>query len=551
MKNHRIQGILLLLIVVICATVYHTIAQKNRAENIEVQRVRDQYRTEKIELKRRTLRRNDLLKFYGTLSLLGTINLSLLIIAGGIARAKVKTASVLTAQIGQHSMIPVHYKDLQRFYPIAINLSLAEIEASIGNSHEKAYQMSRQMMEDMTEYTRGIAGKRGLLAGTSNQTDLFSSTTTPFQSTVPTFAELLKDKLIAPEKPLIVGYAQGRPIYREFREFKSMAIAGWQGSGKTLSTAYLIASSVLAYRVQVYVVDPHQQHAESLSSLIQPLETTNLVKIINPFDTPALIHELHQRLDRRLAGEEPATQGILLVIDELARLANMDCFDELVGFLERCTAETRKANITFFGSSPKWTARYFKGRADIRGCMNSMLIHKTKPSQADLLLEDSQDKHLVKQLHRPGDAIVVTDFQQPVLVSIPRCSWQDMETVAALAGKVSGPLEIASISTKRQKTSPEIIPLDQHRRKTAMNDCSRIKPQQLTVDMIKQQLSLRKQQQPGLTQAEAASLCDMSPSLLSKILNHRCTLTEDHKQKLYTVLFEVREKPTLVMTGTY
>ena len=61
------------------------------------------------------------------------------------------------------------------------------------------------------------------------------------------------------------------------------------------------------------------------------------------------------------------------VIDELARIAKLDIFDEILGFIERCTEETRKANITFFGGSPKWTARHFKGRADIRGCMNSML----------------------------------------------------------------------------------------------------------------------------------------------------------------------------------
>ncbi len=40
------------------------------------------------------------------------------------------------------------------------------------------------------------------------------------------------------------------------------------------------------------------------------------------------------------------------MIDELARLAKMECFEELLNLLERCTEETRKANITFFGSSP-------------------------------------------------------------------------------------------------------------------------------------------------------------------------------------------------------
>ncbi len=128
-------------------------------------------------------------------------------------------------------------------------------------------------------------------------------------------------------------------------------------------------------------------------------------------------------------GKEPSTPGILLVIDELARLAKIECFDELVIFLERCTEETRKANMTFIGGSHKWAARHFKGRADIRGCMNSMLINKTKPSQADLLLEDSHDKNLVKQIQHPGEAILVTDFDTPILVSMPLCTRDDMNTV--------------------------------------------------------------------------------------------------------------------------
>ncbi len=64
-----------------------------------------------------------------------------------------------------------------------------------------------------------------------------------------------------------------------------------------------------------------------------------------------------------------------------------------------------------------------------------MLIHKTKPSQADLLLEDPHDKQLVKQLQRPGEAILVTDYAPPILISIPLCTRSDMHTVAALVKK--------------------------------------------------------------------------------------------------------------------
>jgi hypothetical protein len=65
-----------------------------------------------VRLQHETLRRNDALKFYGALSLISAINLTLLIVAAGIARARIKKVSVHSMQIGQHSRILVHYKDL-------------------------------------------------------------------------------------------------------------------------------------------------------------------------------------------------------------------------------------------------------------------------------------------------------------------------------------------------------------------------------------------------------------------------------------------------------
>ena len=106
----------------------------------------------------------------------------------------------------------------------------------------------------------------------------------------------------------------------------------------------------------------------------------------------------------------------------------------LLAFLERCTEETRKANMTFIGSSPKWTARHFNGRADIRRCMNAVLIHKTKPSQADLLMEDAEHKRLVRELEQPGEAVFATDYSEPLRVAMPLCTREDMQTVAQLVG---------------------------------------------------------------------------------------------------------------------
>ncbi len=585
MRLHQVHGIFILLGIIVSAIIYNSIIPRQAKIDPDLQRSKLQYEQEKVQLKLDNLRRNDRVKFYGTIALLATVNLCLLMIAGGIVRAKAKAASVLIAQIGQHSAIPVHYNDLQRFYQIALNLSLAEIEASVSTSHEQAYQISRQMIEDVTMYTRTLAGKRGLTSMGTDQAHIHCAEL-PIQARSPSFAELLRTDVVAPGRPIVLGFSEGQPQYRELHDLKSVAIAGWQGSGKTLSMAYLIASGVLAYRVHVYVVDPHKNHSESLYSIIQPLEKTGLVTVINPFDTPALINMLNRILDRRLAGQEANAPGIMLVIDELARLAKMEYFDVLVSFLERCTEETRKANITFIGASHKWTARHFKGRADIRGCMNSMLIHKTKPSQAHLLLEDAQDKHLVKQLQHPGEAILVTDYTSPVVVSLPLCTREDMETVAEIVGISAAasavkklhpnataeqlqreaadqsavirpgehdgmPSKIASPSTpasEQRGIFREVISLAQRRKTPGTAYQKKFDPARISVEDLKEQVRRRKQQNPGLTQAEIARRAGMSPSVLSKLLNGQRPLKDEHRQKLYKALFDDQEDIRL-MTG--
>lgn len=580
MRSYHIHGILVVLVIIAGALIYKIAV--TRPPTPDLRQARLIYETEKIQLKQENLKRYNALKFYTAIGLIGAMNISLLILCGGYVRAKIKRASVHTAHIGQHSAIPVHYRDIQQFYPIAVNLSLAEIQASTSTAHERAYQISRQMIEDITNYTRVIAGRRGNLFG-GEQPDALPASL-PASTLTLSFAELLANGMIAPGTPLVMGYSQGQPQMRSLADLKSLAITGLQGSGKTLSTAYLVGSSVLTQGVYAYVIDPHKNHEEGLYSLIHPLEHTGHVTVINPFDTPRLIHKLSQILDRRLAGEIPSTPGILLVIDELARLAKTDCFDVLVAFLERCTEETRKANMTFIGGSHKWTARHFKGRADIRGCMNSMLIHKTKPSQADLLLEDAQDKHLVKQIQHPGEAILVTDFDTPIVVSMPFCTQEDMKTVAEMVKSTytdtpplslqfddlekdaqhldekphqeTGGLKKSGSQTQNETVSPspapsssasepsypkDVIPFDLHRRKQKLGRKITFDVSALTLEQIQQQFQKRKQQDVHFTQAELARQTGLSPGHLSKLLRGQRPLNSKNKLKFYKTLF-VNEK---------
>lgn len=409
-------------------------AAEYRAKRVK-EEAQSRYELERLRLKIEMLPHYTSLKFYSGVGIVCILGISLVVLAYGYTKARIQQTSICKARIGPHSEIPVHYKDLPNFYPIAINLSLAEIQASISTSHENAYQISRQMIEDITSYTRAIAGQRGLWSS--------AGTATPEQPSAlsgKTFAtraaELLSNGIIASGKSLFLGYdQQGQPQYRSRHELKTLAVAGWQGREKARTMAYLAASSVLADGVHVYVIDPYNQQQESVSSLLQPLEQTSRITMINPFYTPKLIRELHATLKRRRKGQESATPGIMLVIDELAGLANMDYFSVLLALLEECTEDTEKTNMTFMGSSDQWNTRHFHGRNDLQQYMSSLLIHKSKPSHTELLLEDPEDKHLVRQLHHPGEAVLMTDYHAPAIVSLPVCTREDIQKIASMAGQ--------------------------------------------------------------------------------------------------------------------
>jgi hypothetical protein len=394
---------------------------------------RTTYYTKYWEHKADTLERNDTAVFYTTLGAIGSLVFAVvtgaLVLTTGKHREMVRRASVFFAKIGR-SEVPVHYNDLSKLGPVYAGLTAAE---QLYQSNE-AKKEGLHYFREFAEISRLMAQGRAALTPQQVEAAALPAGFAP----TPTFADLLRTDQIAPGKPLICGFHQatGTPQYRTFADLKSLAVSGWQGSGKTLSMVYLVSSLLLIDdRTTVYVVDPHGQHHEGLASLLKPLTTCGRLQIINPFDLPQLVRTLNAQLDRRLQNLESSQNPVVLVVDELARLSKLEVFEDLLAFITRCTEETRKANILAILSSQKWSARNFGGRADIRQSIPSTLIHKTRPSQAELLLEDSQEKKLVKQLSRPGEALLSTSHDtDPSLVKMPLITRQDVAEVARILG---------------------------------------------------------------------------------------------------------------------
>lgn len=344
------------------------------------------------------------------------------------------------------------------FAPVARNLALAH-----GDSQERTLGLWNAFVGGTRALQSG--GKQDMLLRADGESYQLPENSAQNMQT-PTFRQLLNQGAIAPGQPLIMGYNNGMPEHRTIEGLKALGIAGWQGSGKTWSSAYLMGSFVYCYGAKGYLLDPHRRHRESLSSRLKPLIESGFVHAVNPFHAKKLLEDLDRILDRRLAGQEPCTPAIIIMFDELSRLVKSsgDILTLIVGFLERCTEETRKANMLFVGCSSKWTARHFGGRADIRGCMNSSLVHKTKKSQAELLLEEPEEKALLKELKRPGEGVLVTDFSGPVKVAIPYCTNDDFvfltERLLAAQGGGNGQHQQNQPDIRKVIPPQEVVMLD-------------------------------------------------------------------------------------------
>jgi AraC-like DNA-binding protein len=86
----------------------------------------------------------------------------------------------------------------------------------------------------------------------------------------------------------------------------------------------------------------------------------------------------------------------------------------------------------------------------------------------------------------------------------------------------------------------DVIPFEFHLKKRKAARQATFDLKQLTVERILEQLQKRKAQDTNWTQAEVARQAGISPGYLSQILNGQRPLSDKHKQRLYTVLFDDR-----------
>lgn len=398
-----------------------------QADQIALQR-------DKIALQRAHLRRNADLYFYGIAGLLGAACLAALIIASGIHRAQVKRASVHTYTIGKSTVI-VHERNLGLAAPIALGLMNAEQLRQINGGLEKAFELSCTMADVQTRQLKALTHghyKSVLPAGENVSGD-------QTQQQIPTFAELLDRGEIAPGKPMILGYIHGQPRRGGFIDIYSAAVAGESGSGKTATLLYLMGSGLLAEGIRFYGIDPHYPHPKSLGFKTKALWSSGAVMMATDRDQSRdVCRTINDLITHRLTQQDTTTTPIVLVIDELAFLMKSSLADDLASTMARVSTEGRKCAVYMLASSQTWLVESTGNSSVVRDTLTSAYIHRIKPKQANLILQDKDETAKVKKhVKHVGQVLLCSVQHDSEIAQIPYTTEHDLQRVAAMVKPVN------------------------------------------------------------------------------------------------------------------
>lgn len=370
---------------------------------------------------------------------LGVLVISVLMISYSIAKSRLKKASVHTYKIGKYNEVVVHEKDLSIAAPIAMGLMNAEQLKQMNGGVERAFDLYTKMAEVQTKQIQSLVGRRGLAQITSA-----SEITPPFQSPAepatppskdtPTFQELLANGEIAHGKSMILGFENGVPRRGSFLDIYSAAVAGESGSGKTATLLFLIGSGLVAEKIRFIGIDPHYPHPKSLGYKTRPIWEAGLMRMATyKDDMIAVLNQVEGIIDRRLSQIDTDTTPIVLVIDELAFLAKTSIGGAVAHTMERISTEGRKCAVYMLASSQTWLVARTGDSSVVRDTLTSAFVHRIKPKQANLLLQDKEEAEKVKKyIKQAGDVLLCPVNDESVVCKMPFTTEADMHTVVNL-----------------------------------------------------------------------------------------------------------------------
>jgi len=419
MRNYQIQGILIILIIMLIALAVRSILPSTE-KSLYIKKIEEQETAKDI-------------KFYGQLKrifsagLPSGIMLTIVFVAAGLTLAHLKKAQVHTYTFGDNTVV-VHERDLSIAAPIAMGLMNAQQLKQMNGGLEKAFELFAQMADIQTKHLQTLT--RGHLPQSiPTQLPAYQP------ADIPTFLHLLNTGDIAPGKDMILGFERGNPRRGSFLDIYSAAIAGESGSGKTSTMLFLIGSGLVSQRIRFLGIDPHYPHPKSLGFKTKPLWESGLMRMAT--DKPEMfemLQDVEDTIDNRLKQIDQDDTPIVLVIDELAFLAKQSIGPTLARTMERISTEGRKCYVYMLASSQTWLASRTSGKEGssvIRDTLTSAYVHRIKPKQANLILQDKEEADKVKKyVKQAGEVLLCPVNDDSVVCKMPYTTESDMRRVA-------------------------------------------------------------------------------------------------------------------------
>lgn len=386
----------------------------------------------RFALQERHLERDDALKIAAFVGVLTSLCASALIVAAGLHRERVRRASVYMAKIGQYSEIPVHIKQIQsgELNPQLSTLAAAEQLERINAGQEKIVTALESIIDTGTAQMRVIASQ----ARAALPPALDAEPEAPAQYLAPPpFAQLIESREIAHGKPMILAYVQGQPKRGSFLDIYSSAVAGESGSGKTGTLLYLIACGLISEYIRFIAIDPHFPHPKSLGAKTRPLWENGFMALAST-DEEILkaLQEIRSTIFERKNQIDLSTHPVVLVLDEVAALAKSATIGkDITHTMEEVSTEGRKCEVYMLASSQTWLAARTGGSSVVRDTLTSAYVHRIKPKQANLLLQDKDEAAMVRQyIKRAGDVLLCSVHDDPVVAQMPYTTEEDIKLVA-------------------------------------------------------------------------------------------------------------------------
>jgi hypothetical protein len=350
-----------------------------------------------------------------------------------------------------------------------------------------------------------------------------------FTTSIPTFRTLVENNELSLNKPMILCFENGLPRRGSFLDIYSSAVAGESGSGKTGTCLFLIGSGLLCEpQIRFYEIDPHFPHPKSLGKKTEPLWKADLMKFAHMKDDMlTLLKEVEQILDNRLKQHDTDTTPIVLVIDELAFLSKTSIGKAIAHMMERISTEGRGCQVYMLAASQTWlTARTGKSSV-VRDTLTSAYVHRIKPKQANLLLQDREEADKVKKfIKQEGDVLFCPVGDESVIGRMPLTTEGDMKRVAERMQTYDIRPSFNAMSLVEQE-QPDVPPL-----------VETSQPAILEPEFLVKLLHERCETRPdGISknawQRETANQCNIGFQTLKNVMLGHDKLTAENARKLY------------------